>query len=76
MNIFAPIPKTCPSLLNSIAGAVIEFENPVIGTIVPAPAYFAIFPYQFSAVSKELSAIRVMDTHVLAVFLSRLKYVI
>lgn len=47
-----------------------EFENPVIGTIVPAPACLAIFPYQSSAVSKELSAIKVMETQVLAVFLS------
>lgn len=74
MNIFAPIPNTCPSLLNSIAGAVIELENPVIGTIVPAPACLAILPYQFKAVRIELKAINVMETQALAVFLSRLKY--
>ena len=50
--------------------AVIEFENPVIGTIVPAPACFAIFPYQFNAVNNELKIIKVIDTPVLAVFLS------
>lgn len=75
MNILAPIPKICPSLLNSIAGAVIEFENPVIGTIVPAPACFAILPYQFIAVKNALSAIKVIETHVEAVFLSKLKLV-
>lgn len=42
INILEPIPITCPSLLNSIAGATIEFANPVIGTMVPAPAYFAM----------------------------------
>ena len=68
MNILAPIPKICPSLLNSIAGAVIEFEKPVIGTIVPAPACLAIFPYQFKPVRSALSAIRVIETQVLAVF--------
>ena len=41
-NIFAHIPKTIPSFLNSIAGLVIEFEKPVIGIIVPAPACTAI----------------------------------
>ena len=42
MNIFAPIPVTWPSLLNSIAGATMEFAKPVIGTSVPAPACLAI----------------------------------
>ena len=70
INILAPIPKTCPSLLNSIAGAVMELENPVIGTIVPAPACFAIGPYQSRAVKMELKAINVMDTQVFAAFLS------
>lgn len=38
MNILAHIPNIMPSFLNSKAGLVIEFEKPVIGTIVPAPA--------------------------------------
>lgn len=38
VNIFTQIPKMMPSCLNSIAGLVTEFENPVIGTIEPAPA--------------------------------------
>lgn len=44
-NIFEARPRTKPSLLNSIAGETIAFENPVIGTIVPAPANFAIRSY-------------------------------
>ena len=75
MNIFAPIPKTWPSLLNSIAGAVIEFEKPVIGTIVPAPACFAIVPYQFMAVQNEATAIKVIEVQVPASFLLRLKFI-
>ena len=47
-----------------------ELENPVIGTIVPAPACFAIGPYQSRAVKMELKAINVMDTQVFAAFLS------
>ncbi len=42
VNIFAAMPRTYPSLLNSIAGETIAFAKPVIGTIVPAPANFAI----------------------------------
>ena len=38
-------PVTKPSLLNSSAGETIEFANPVIGTSVPAPAYFAMLSY-------------------------------
>ena len=52
-----------------------EFENPVIGTSVPAPAYFAIFPYQFIAVKYEEIAIKVIDVHVLADFLSSEKFI-
>ena len=43
VNIFAPTPNICPSALNSIAGAATELANPVIGTIVPAPAKLASF---------------------------------
>ena len=35
LNMFAPIPKTNPSGLNSMAGETIEFENPVIGIVEP-----------------------------------------
>ena len=42
INIFAPSPATMPSLTNSIAGDTTEFEKPVIGTRVPAPACLAI----------------------------------
>ena len=42
VNIFAAIPVTNPSLLNSMAGATTEFANPVTGTSVPAPACLAI----------------------------------
>lgn len=52
LNMFAPIPKTNPSGLNSMAGETIEFENPVIGIVEPAPATFPILEYSFSTVSK------------------------
>jgi len=42
---FAPMPKTSPSDLYSIAGETIELENPVIGTMEPAPATFPILWY-------------------------------
>ena len=38
VNILTQSPNMIPSFLNSIAGLVIELENPVIGTIDPAPA--------------------------------------
>ena len=37
MNIFAAVPVTNPSLLNSSAGETTALANPVIGTRVPAP---------------------------------------
>ena len=45
------MPSTRPSLLNSIAGDTIELANPVIGTIVPAPACLASFSYRCRQVS-------------------------
>lgn len=42
VNIFTQIPYIIPSCLNSIAGEVIEFEKPVIGTIEPPPANLPI----------------------------------
>ena len=41
MNIFAPVPKICPSALNSSAGDTTEFAKPEIGTKHPAPPIFA-----------------------------------
>ncbi len=41
-NICAAVPRIKPSCLNSRAGDTTEFAKPVIGTIVPAPACFAI----------------------------------
>ena len=42
VNIFTHIPYIIPSCLNSTAGEVMEFENPVIGTIEPPPANLPI----------------------------------
>ena len=42
VKIFAPTPSIRPSDFVSIAGETTEFANPVTGTKVPAPAYFAI----------------------------------
>ena len=41
VKILQPIPKTCPSALNSIAEAATELAKPVIGTRLPAPPNFA-----------------------------------
>ncbi len=41
-NICAAVPSTMPSCLNSSAGETTELAKPVIGTIVPAPAWRAI----------------------------------
>lgn len=35
LKIFAPVPITIPSALNSRAGDTTEFAKPVMGTIVP-----------------------------------------
>ena len=43
VKIFAPMPKTCPSFLYSIAGAATELAKPVIGTSAPQPAKVTIF---------------------------------
>lgn len=42
VNICAAVPSTIPSCLNSRAGETTELANPVMGTIVPAPAWRAI----------------------------------
>ena len=40
VNIFAPTPNTCPSALNSIAGATTPLAKPVMGTRHPAPPFW------------------------------------
>ena len=42
VNICAPIPRTHPSALASIASDTTELAKPVIGTMVPAPACLPI----------------------------------
>ena len=39
-NIFAAVPQTQPSVLNSTAGDATELAKPVMGTMLPAPAFF------------------------------------
>jgi len=60
-NIFAPTPKTRPSLLNSIAGETMELAKPVMGTSVPAPAWRAIGANHPSEVSTAAARISTMD---------------
>ena len=64
VNIFAPTPSIKPSDLASMADELIEFENPVMGTRVPAPACFAIFSYHPRPVRSALMPTRIMDVHV------------
>jgi hypothetical protein len=52
LNIFTPTPRINPSDLLSIDGDETAFANPVIGTIVPAPACFASFEYKPRPVNK------------------------
>lgn len=63
-KIFAPTPRINPSVLNSIAGDTTAFANPVIGTKVPAPAYFAILSYTLNPVSSALIATSDIDVKV------------
>ena len=71
LNRFAPTPNTYPSLLNSIAGDTIEFANPVIGIIDPAPARFPIKSYTPSPVRNDPIKINVIDVTLLDISLSR-----
>lgn len=50
-----------PSLLNSIEGLAMEFENPVIGTIEPPPANFPIWSYTPIPVRKDAIKIRAIS---------------
>ena len=63
MNIFAHIPKIIPSFLNSMAGLVMEFENPVIGTIVPAPANAPILSNTPIPVKNDAKNIRMISVY-------------
>lgn len=76
LNIFAPMPNTCPSVLNSIAGDTMEFANPVIGTSVPAPANLAILAKSPSEVKTAAVAIRTMDAVVLEVSSENFSHII
>lgn len=67
LNILAPMPNTCPSALNSIAGDTIELEKPVMGTNVPAPANLAIFEKSPSDVKIAAAAINTIEAVVLEV---------
>ena len=60
-NIFAAMPSTSPSLLNSMAGDTTELANPVMGTIVPAPAWRASFSYRCRQVSSAPRKIIVIE---------------
>ena len=71
LNIFAPVPIILPSVLNSIAGDTTEFAKPVIGTMVPAPANFAILSKTPVPVKIAVMAIRIRETNAFA--LSSLK---
>ena len=75
VNIFAPTPKIYPSLLVSIAGETTAFANPVIGTNVPAPQYFAILSYTPIAVNKHERITNDAETNSLTDFSSILKEV-
>ena len=66
MNILAPKPVIKPSVLNSIAGELIAFAKPVIGTSVPAPACLAILSYTPSIVSSTPKKISDTETKVFA----------
>ena len=72
LNKFAPTPVTYPSFLNSIAGDTIEFANPVIGIIDPAPALFPIRSYTPNPVRNAPRKINVIDVAEDAASLSKL----
>ena len=61
VNIFAPVPRTYPSVFASSAGATTELANPVMGTTVPAPACFAILGYMSRPVSSAPRNTRVIE---------------
>lgn len=60
MKIFAPTPKTNPSLLESMAQEQTAFAKPVIGTRVPAFALAAILSKTPKPVKRQARKIRAM----------------
>lgn len=66
VKIWVPMPNTCPSFLNSMAGAATELANPVIGTRVPAPPYFAILLYILNPVNTTLKNTKVIVLYSIA----------
>ena len=70
MNIPFPTPRIKPSLLESIAEEVTEFENPVTGSNVPAPPRFAILSKNPRAVASEAKRMKVIVTRVYEFFSS------
>ena len=69
-NIFTQVPRTKPSVLNSMAGEAMELAKPVMGTRVPAPANLAIFSNRRQAVRATPRKTREMETAVPAAFSS------
>ena len=64
MKIPLPTPLINPSLLVSIAEEVTEFEKPVTGKRVPAPAILAILSKKPSEVASEAKIIKVTVTNI------------
>lgn len=62
MNILEPTPIIYPSDLYSMAGDIIEFANPVIGTKEPAPANLPILLNTFIVVKNALRKIKLIET--------------
>lgn len=62
-NILAHVPKIIPSVLYSIALEQMLFAKPVIGTIVPAPANFAMLSKMPNAVKTQVIKISTIKVH-------------
>ena len=63
-NIFTHTPKIHPSRLNSKAGLAMELENPVMGTMEPAPAKAPILSYIPMPVKNEARKMRIIKVYV------------
>ena len=74
VKIFAPVPRTYPSVLASSAGATTELAKPVMGTMVPAPACFAILGYMSRPVKRAPKKISVIEVAAAAFYSARPKY--
>lgn len=62
-NIFTHSPKISPSFLKSSAGLAIEFENPVIGIMLPAPANAPMRSYTPIPVSNDARKIKITSIY-------------